>query len=1097
MNTPSTALQPTRDFLSLDGEWALVLDPEDQGVQASWFQEPPESERISVQVPSVWDRWVPDYDGVGWYFKNFDAPENVDGRHVELHFAAADYYVEVWLNGIRLGDHEGGYTPFSFPIAAHVREDGNQLAVRLIDPHGPDGFGDFKPKEIPCAKETGYFDFAGIWGSVWLETKPKAHIEDVFVMPDLRRSRIAVRVETSVPGVVHLDIEGTSCRMEGEAGELTLPFPDFEPWTLESPTLYTLNARLIQEDGAYDVTTVRFGMREFTVKDNRFYLNNHPVFLKAVLHQPDFPATLTGPESEAMARKEIELAKEAGFNMLRLHIKPAPKITLDLADEMGILLYEEPAIGWLKKSAYMEERCETEVREMVLRDRNHPSLVLWGMLNESGNADYVTDGGAQLIKGDLALLTRSLDPSRLIIDDCGGVNATREPARMLRPYRESFEDFDDLHIYQRAPVDLDIQNYYRHNGDPDKLYFLSEFGFGGAEDLDDVIAQYAEEKETLKDARFLASMVEKAKEGFDARNLSRVFGDFSGMLAASRELQCDAIRLQIDAIRSNPKLAGYCFTQLFDAGHEFCAGVADRWRRPKPALKAIKAVQAPLRPLILPAKTNLRPREEVNITVLFANEERLEGRADLSLQVVGPTNQVLWKKKRNVKLPRHGKEIWSGVISASGAPGVHKFVVRVMQNFQKVAESSVELAVFDTPETAEAEVNWLDPQKTWAGAAGKLAKRGNITAPVHVIPPLAKTIRAYPDNELMQVLAQVKDGAVAIFFEPPEDWNELGERLAEDISATPKDGVGCFLPVMHYAKLHPVFEKLPARGLMRQAYCNVVPAKTFLEESTEDICGSFDTMPIASGNYMMDKSAWWGSDILVRRYGSGQLVFTHLRVLENLGEDPLADRLFVNLVNHFSRRSVSGGQPLPPDVKAVEWMRREQTNHVRRWMVLGEFPNWSGDKGHETAYPPEQAIDFSATYPGWYKPITWKAWHTLERDKHRLDLQAALTPIFQYYPRFDHGVAYAYAEFSCDRRQDVLAELGLQNATKIWLNGKIIHESTRQVPHDQFDLETVPGYVKQGKNTVLVKCSKIPGPFRFSIDFRSVGKDTLQIKWWR
>ena len=1093
-----------REFLSLDGEWRLALDPEDAGVGERWFEGAGHGDALTVRVPSVWDRWVPDYDGVGWYFREFTVEASWGDRHVEVHFEAADYYAEVWLNGARLGEHEGGYTPFSFPVGGHLCEGTNRLAVRIVDPHGEEGFGEFLPKEIPCAKEGGYWSFAGIWGRVYLEAKSTPFISDVFVQPDIRRKRLVVEVAGSGATRVALQIEGTPYRVEGEAGTLTLPFPDFALWSPEEPTLYTLRAEVLADDGPADRTSVRFGMREFTVKDQRFYLNGRPIFIKAVLHQPDYARSLAAPESDELARREIELAKEAGFNMLRLHIKTAPRITLDLADEVGILLYEEPPIGWIRKSEHMKRRCENEVREMVLRDRNHPSVVIWGMLNESGNADYVTRGGAQLIKDDLCRLARSLDPSRVIIDDSGGVNGTREAARMMRPYRNELEAYDDLHIYQRAPVDRDIEDYYRYNGAPDQLYFLSEFGFGGPEDLDDVLAQYGDEKETLKDARFIASMLEASKRGFTERNLERVFGDFAGFTAAARELQCDAARFQIDAIRANPKIAGYCYTQLCDAGHEFCAGVLDRWRRPKPVLETMKQVQRPMRPILQVSETNLAPRQETEVVIILANEERVEGRLDLSLQVIGPTNQVLWKKKREVKIPRHGREVWSGVVAASGSTGTHTFIVRLMEGMHVLAENSVELYVFEPAKPSGVEIHVLDPRREWQSKCAAFATPENVLAPIHIIPPLANTIRAYPDNTLMQILAQAHGGAVAIFFGPPDDWNDLAAHIDESLKATPKDAVGCFLPACHYAKLHPVFDGLPARGLMRQPYRNVAPAKTFIEDSDEDICGTYDTTPVAAGSYMMGETPWWGSDILVRRYGSGRIVFTHLRILEHLGEDVVADRLFVNLLHHFARRSVPGDSPLGVNKGAVEWLRQERTQRVRRWMVIGEFPNWENGKGHDTAYPPEETIDFDATYPGWYKAIAWKPWYTTAGDDYRLDLQAAFSPIFEYYPRFDHATAYAYTEFTSEKRQELELELGVQNAMKVWVNGGLVHESNYQVPHDQFGVETATAMAKQGRNTVLVKCSKNPGPFRFSLNLEALGSEAPQagtplrgMAWWK
>jgi hypothetical protein len=763
---------------------------------------------------------------------------------------------------------------------------------------------------------------------------------------------------------------------------------------------------------------------------------------------------------------------------------------------LGLLVYEEPAIGWIEKSQWMQARCEREVREMILRDRNHPSVVVWGMLNETGNAGYRIKGGAQLIKDELCVLARSLDPSRLIIDDSGGVNATKEPARFMRPYHDVLEPYDDLHVYQRAPVDHEIESYYRHNGDPQTLVFLSEFGFGGMEDLESVIAQYGEDAGKLKDARFLEAMLEAGRKGFEERGLERVFTDFAQFAAATRELQSDAARYQIDALRSNTKLGGYCYTQLADAGHEFCAGMLDRWRRPKPVFKVLADVQKPLRPLIQIPRVNLAPREEVPVTVMLANDERFEGRVDLSLQVVGPTNQVLWKKKRSINVSRGNREIWSGNVSASGSPGTHKFVVRLQAGFKVVAESAVEFMVFERPESADVEIHVLDPAGRWAEACASLAKRTSANAPVHVIPPLANTIRAYPEKDLFSILSAVKGGAVALFFGTPNDWNDLAEQIDPGILATSKDAVGAFLGIYHYAKLHPVFDGLPARGLMRQAYRNTIPARSFKELSDEDICGSYDTSPIAAGNYMVGATDWWGSDILVRRFGLGRLVFTHLRVLECLGSDPVADRLFVNMLKHFSRRALPAADAPALDVKALEWLRRERTDNVRHWKVLGMFPNW-GNNGHNQVFPPEQDISFDAVYPGWYKAISWKSWFSRIQDEHLIDLQEALTPVYEYYPRFDWGTAYAYAEFTSERRQSVRLRLAAQDSMKVWLNGNLIHQSVAAPPLGQLDRQTADSFVRQGRNTLLVKVSKMPGEFRFSVNIDSAEKEPVQIKWWR
>ena len=246
---------------------------------------------------------------------------------------------------------------------------------------------------------------------------------------------------------------------------------------------------------------------------------------------------------------------------------------------------------------------------------------------------------------------------------------------------------------------------------------------------------------------------------------------------------------------------------------------------------------------------------------------------------------------------------------------------------------------------------------------------------------------------------------------------------------------------------------------------------------------------------MIAGGALWANDILVRRYGSGRIVFTHLRVLEHLGEDPVADRLFVNLLTHFSRRSLPSddGSPLPQH--AISWLQNERAENTRLWSVIGMFPNW-GDAGHEEAYPPEDTRDFDATYPGWYKPIRWRRWYSLAREKHVVNLQDAFSPVYEYYPRFDNGTGYAYAEFYCDRRQSAFMHLGIQDAMKVWLNGRLVFEDSRHLPHLTLDMTKTQVTLRQGRNNVLVKISKMPGEFRFSFDLTSATRDPLRLAWW-
>jgi hypothetical protein len=394
----------------------------------------------------------------------------------------------------------------------------------------------------------------------------------------------------------------------------------------------------------------------------------------------------------------------------------------------------------------------------------------------------------------------------------------------------------------------------------------------------------------------------------------------------------------------------------------------------------------------------------------------------------------------------------------------------------------------------QVELNVMAARGALRSACGRLAKLHNLLSPVHIVPRVANTIRAYPANDLLQILAQVSEGAVAIVFGPPEDWNELAEMVDNNLRIQSRCITGRGVVARHYAKLHPVFDGLPSRDLMQQPYQNVLPLHAFESETDEEMSGVHCAFP-AEGE--SPGAHWWGANIIVKRLGAGRVVFTHLRILENLGNDPVADRLFVNLLNHFSRRSVPSTETAGADQKTVEWMNQERNNTLRKWMVLGTFPNWNGLSGHHMAYPPEKEIDFEATYPGWYRAIHWKPWWTRDVQRHTLDFHGALDADSGAGEPCRYGTAYAYAEFSCDRRQEVALNFGWADGLKVWLNGALTHECEGVDSPRSDGSQTALGWVKQGKNTLLVKCSKGPGPMNLSFDLDSTGSAPIIMNWWK
>ena len=1049
---------------SLDGRWNFVPDPDDIGLTKEWFNADPPAAPISASVPGTWEAYAPGFRGVAWYFREFNLDSTWHDRRIDIRFKAANYLTQAWLNGDPLGDHEGGYSPFSFDATHAARSGQNRLAIRTVYPDFEKGYKFLKPKEIPRAGDEEYGPAAGLWGSVDLIGRPKVHISGAFVVPDIRRKRITIHLETSQEIRVRLSIDDTPYETEGTAGTHLIELPDHTLWSLETPRLYTLTCEAFPEAGLSDRIKVRFGMREFTIKDQRFNLNNRPLFIKGVRMLPDAPARFAGPELDDLIRRELESAKNAGFNWVWLHNRTSPEQTLRICDELGLLVCEEPPISRIQPSPHLQERCIREVREMILRDRNHPSVVMWCMRsapNPSPADAPLNDDQALAL--ELARTARSIDPSRVVIEQFAGSAVTSRPARLIRPFHDDPEPFDDVQVPPSGPTGTGLEQYLEQLGDPNCLSFVSGLGFHGAV-ADSPLASCSH-----------ASTHEMAKQ-----RLQRVFDSFDHFASASQDLQAESITSQIDACRANIKLAGYCCAQLSDTSPEGGAGLLDWERRPKAALRAAQEAQQPVRPLIRIEQTNLVPRQEVAVTVMLANEARLEGRAELSLQVLGPTNQVFWKKKRAIRIPKTGREVWSGSISASGSTGPHRFVVRLMKGMRILGQSEATLQVFAAPAPSEIPIHVVDPHAEWKDACRALAAIDDANALVHVLPPLANTIRAYPPEATVQMLADVHEGAVALIFSPPDDWGDLARIVDPGIAATTCRPSPYAAGIFHYVRIHPVFDGLPSRGLMGQSYRNVVLPLAFSEESDEEICSTR-----AAG--LLN-----ATPLLVRRYGSGRLVFAHLQVLQKLGRDPVADHLLANMLRHFGRRSIPSEEPAAAPQTPVDWLERERREKVRRWNILGMFPNWE-HAGHDASYPPEDHIDLAATYPGIYRPIAWRRWFSSAGDGHTVDLLHAINSAAPDQERSESGTAYAYAEFNCPIRTPVNISLFATGSTKLWLNTRLILENLNL----ETPAEPTRAMAKQGKNSLLIKLSKNAGDAWFRMGLDPAGADPLNLTWWR
>ncbi|UCC64406.1 MAG: beta galactosidase jelly roll domain-containing protein, partial [Anaerolineae bacterium] len=740
-----TTIDP-REQLDLSGPWQLAFDPAGEGIGRDWMGSNwPEARSDWVQVPALWNVTHPDAEGVGFYRRVFAVPADWDGKVSWLRFGGASYRAEVWLNGAYVGSHEGAYTPFCFDVTPSLRAGTeNQLVVRVASLSKTQDVDGMVLQESPASKQSWYYTHGGLWGQVTLEALPPISCGSLVVEPDLQRETVAVEVAVhngrveSRPADLHLEIARPDRSLAAEAhSRVTLPpgthrltyrlsLPRPLLWHCDHPHLYQLRAGVSEGGEPVDRQAVSFGVREFTVHDGQFFLNGEPIFLRGLLLQPHYPVTLVTPPSREMMVREIRLAKEGGFNLIRAHIRPPPPGYLDLTDEMGLLVYAEASLGWIKDGPRLLDHGRRELQAAIERDRNQPSVVFWGIYNENRAASALTSEA-------LIRFVRALDPTRVVVDNSGGSMAIDQDfgwadRTTVVPSRETARQrIQDLHIYVGAPLTPPVYEWLRTLGasDPavdmsahdfgskailDELQrelrsyrgqvFVSELGCGGMADLDDVLAGYGE-RQHLRDAQEMKAFRDSLHQGFETRRLGRVFGSVRQLIQATQAQQAAGLKHQVEALLVNRRVSGYVVTQLNDVAWEFHAGVLDPWRQPKPAYEALKRLNGPHCVVLKAARPVVTGGDTVDVAITLVSQNPLPSEAQLYMTVHDPRGKEVEARQQRAPAGAGIQELGALSVRTGNISGEYRVVARLVKGNERLTESSEVILALPPADLAE------------------------------------------------------------------------------------------------------------------------------------------------------------------------------------------------------------------------------------------------------------------------------------------------------------------------------------------------------------------------------------------------------------
>ena len=422
--TASTLVQSGgRVVESLDGNWRLTLDLFDEGLRQKWYAEDdmppsqwatPRDYEIAagdlVPIPSCWNLLKPEwthFEGAAWYTRDVDWVPAQPGERVMLQIGGANYALLAFLNGAFVGGHRGGSTPCSLDLTQALRPRRNRLQIMVENRRRAD--------RVPM-HHIDWFNYGGLYREVGLLRLPEAFIRQVALglVPGSRFGSIFANVTLSEPvdGTVSLHIPElqveTSIAVLGGRGQIEIGAQP-ELWSPERPRLYDVKLTF-----GKDMWLDRIGFREIATRETQLLLNGEPLFLAGVcVHEDD--NALGKASNEADIRRRFRHARELGANFLRLAHYPHHELVARIADEEGLLLWAEVPVYWAIDFGNPETYADAEnqLLELIARDINRASVIIWGVGNE--NAD--TDARYRFM-ADLAARARQADPTRLIAAAC-------------------------------------------------------------------------------------------------------------------------------------------------------------------------------------------------------------------------------------------------------------------------------------------------------------------------------------------------------------------------------------------------------------------------------------------------------------------------------------------------------------------------------------------------------------------------------------------------------------------------------------------------------------------------------------------------------
>lgn len=571
-----------RKSLSLDGVWQFKHEG------GPWRE---------AHVPQPWQAEFSDLVdtfGHAVYKRSFAVPAGWGQQELVLHFGAVSYFCDVFLNGQKLGSHEGAFLPFDFVLDAKLLRPTNEVEVRVAMPSADHrAFPDFPFGEVPHGKISWYGRIGGLWQSVSLEARDTRRLETVvitagidgLVKADLDFSGaaaglpVALTVRDAGGNVV---AESTATAAASVVAELAVSAPKL--WGIDQPNLYTLTVSLGDD---VDVVEERFGFRSVETRDGKILLNGEPIYMRGALDQDYYPEGIYTPPSLEFLEDQARKAKQLGLNTLRCHIKVPDPRYYDVADRFGLLVWTEiPNVAnFTSKSA---QRMRDTMTGILKRDRNHPSIIAWTIINEDWGTRMLENAEHRQWVKDTYDWLKAEDTTRLVVDNSAcfpnfHVKTDLNDYHYYRSVPERRQEWDDITAQFAAGADWTFSSLGDAERKGDEPLIVSEFGVWGLPDPKKLRREDGSEPAWFETGSLWGDGValpHGIEDRFASLDLAKTFGSFDAFIENVQWYQFMNLRYEIEEMRRYSSIMGYVITELTDV-HWEANGLLDIERNPR------------------------------------------------------------------------------------------------------------------------------------------------------------------------------------------------------------------------------------------------------------------------------------------------------------------------------------------------------------------------------------------------------------------------------------------------------------------------------------------------------------------------------------